>query len=691
MNNMLSSRHPLFLSIACILSAPFTCAAQTSEDAAALDSVFVLGKITVKGQPTDTPGDGVVSQQEMWRLDTPTLDAAVKLIPGVTATQDTNGRRNEHDIFVRGFGRLQVPLLIDGIRVYLPADNRLDYRRFLTADLAEIQISKGQASVIDGPGALGGVINLVTRKPAQPFEARLQLGVDFDRTGGYDGPTASASLGTRQARYYAQASASLRDIDAWKLPSSYQGTSIQPAGDRLRSASRDAGINLKVGITPNARDEYSLSYTRQQGAKGAPLNVYNDPPNPPNSYWDWPEWDIANLYFLSNTSIGDRGWIKTKLYRNTFDNVLDAYDDASYSSQSNKGRFHSVYGDTSNGISLEAGLRASERSETRAALHWRSDRHSEYNINRPTSPTFRSQEPTQRSREDTLALALETTWYPTPTLDLTIGVARERNRVKQAQDYSATRGLFEYPSGGSAAWNGQMAAHWQASAASRLGVSLSSRTRFPTLFERFSTRFGTAIPNPDLGTERATNIELSWQYAPSDDTHLEAALFHSRIAGMIQTVIVDAGPPQMTQTQNVGNGEIHGIELGGQMQLSGQLVVGGNATWLHRGIRDPLQPGIRPIGTPGTQALLYATWQPVEKITITPSVDFADDRWSDGPGGSYLRTGRYTNVNLQMEWKATESLRLAVGGKNLADDRYELAWGFPEPGRSFYVKGQLAF
>ena len=36
------------------------------------------------------------------------------------------------------------------------------------ADIAAIQIQKGYASVLDGPGAMGGAINLVTMKPTKP-------------------------------------------------------------------------------------------------------------------------------------------------------------------------------------------------------------------------------------------------------------------------------------------------------------------------------------------------------------------------------------------------------------------------------------------------------------------------------------------------------------------------------------------
>lgn len=66
------------------------------------------------------------------------------MVPGVSAA-NSGGSRNERLIFVRGFDRFQVPLSIDGIRVYLPADNRLDFGRFLTPDLAEIDRYRRQS------------------------------------------------------------------------------------------------------------------------------------------------------------------------------------------------------------------------------------------------------------------------------------------------------------------------------------------------------------------------------------------------------------------------------------------------------------------------------------------------------------------------------------------------------------------
>ena len=157
-------------------------------------------------------------------------------MPGVVSTFDANGRRNESDIFVRGFGRWQVPLMVDGVRIYLPADNRLDFARFLTADIAEIQIQKGYASVLDGPGAMGGAINLVTRTPTKPFEAEGSIW-----TGGRsdaEGWNGYAMVGTRQPRFYVQGSANYSDADYWSLSGNYEPTAQLAAAGRPRVSAR---------------------------------------------------------------------------------------------------------------------------------------------------------------------------------------------------------------------------------------------------------------------------------------------------------------------------------------------------------------------------------------------------------------------------------------------------------------------
>ena len=657
----------------------------------AQDNVFELGKlsvITVIGEAYDSDTtDNTVTVEDVWTYNRNTLDEAIKLIPGVTSTLDGTARRNERGIFVRGFGRWQVPLAIDGIRIYLPADNRLDFNRFLTQDLAEIEVQKGYVSVLDGPGGMGGAINLVTRKPSEPFEAELRAGFSEGEQDAY------AMAGTRQERFYVQGSVSYLDRDYWQLSDDFVPTIIEDGGERNGSDNSDSRANFKVGFTPNDTDEYSLSYTAQSGEKGAPLHVYNNPPNPPNSFWRWPTWDIGNLYWLSSTQLGpnDDVVLKTKLFYNTYENSLFAYDDATYTTQSAAGRFQSFYDDTGYGGSVEVSTPLGDRNTFGSAFHYRRDEHTEFNDNRPTSPTFRSVEPVQETLENTWSLAVENTFAATDKLDLVAGLSHEANELKKAQEFNATAGLFDYPTGDTDATNLQGAAYWQYTDERQLRAVISSRTRFPTIFERFSTRFGTALPNPELEPERAINYEIGWAAQLTDELNLSTAVFYADVEDMIQTVVASAGPPQITQARNVGDGEFYGVEFGVQAELGELWSVAANYTYLQREITDALQPGYEVPGAPDHAAFVAFTYEPSARLSITPSLELAGDRWSDVTGGGYVRTGDYTLLNVQLQYRGSELWEIAIGGTNLLDENFELAQGYPEPGTNVYLRMRLNF
>src|SRR5690606_36529457 len=208
-------------------------AAPAHAQGAPADTGFDLGRILVIGQRTAgveiTPS--TLSSGAMLTFNRNSLDEAADLMPGVSAS-NSGGSRNERLIFVRGFDRFQVPLGIDGVRVYLPADNRLDYGRFLTPDVAEVQVSKGYASVLDGPGAMGGAINLVTRKPTGEFEIEARTVLELDRDLDYAGYTAFAMLGTRQDQWYAQGSFARTFRDHWDLAGGFVPTATEDGGER---------------------------------------------------------------------------------------------------------------------------------------------------------------------------------------------------------------------------------------------------------------------------------------------------------------------------------------------------------------------------------------------------------------------------------------------------------------------------
>ena len=674
-------------------------AQEVQPESAAQGNVFVLGQVVLTATEESARAGTITEVTAENVLDTnrQTLDDALRVVPGVTVG-NTGGSRNERLIYVRGFDRLQVPLSIDGIRVYLPADNRLDFGRFLTPDLAEVQVQKGYVSVLNGPGAMGGAINLVTLQPTKPFEGEARLGVEAGNRGDITGKTGFLSFGTRQDMYYAQASYLWRDSDGYYLSRDFKPTPGQGRGLRSNSATKDTRLNIKLGYTPNATDEYVLSYTRQTGSKDAPYNVeqpimgLTPPPLPEGQSfqrdWRWPTWNIESLAFYSNTSFGESGYLKTKVYANTFDNVLRAYDDYAHTTQALRRSFNSTYDDDAYGVSLEVGGDLSATNTLRGALHYRRDKHDDIQLSQPDVNDIPS--PTKRSEEDTWSAALENTWRASDRLTIIAGISYDRAKVNVASRSDVDQG---WPTGSANAVNWQMAALYAADAGD-FHASLSSRTRFPTLFNRYSTRFGTAVPNPDLKSERALTAELGYSGNLGPVT-LDGAIFYSRIEDMIQSVPVGT---DLSQSQNVGKGRIAGLEFSTSYEISPTLALQANYTYLHRKIEDPVRAGLRATDVPTHAANLRLEWMAQDNLKIAPSLELASSRWTDSAiqptdpeQVAYTKVPGFGLVNLDVDWQVTDRATMVFGLRNVFDRSYELVDGYPEAGRSFFLTNRITF
>ncbi|HEX2957745.1 MAG TPA: TonB-dependent receptor, partial [Chitinispirillaceae bacterium] len=264
---------------------------------------FELGKIEVKGKKISS--DNLTSQidsKKMEKHNITNVGQALNALPGISIS--TIGARYETGVNIRGFDLRQVPLYLDGIPQYVPYDGYVDLGRFTTFDLSEIRIEKGYSSIMYGPNAMGGAINLVTRKPIHKFEFDGMIG-----TRGYkksatelnwlpliSGNQFSMNFGSRISdKLYITAGASGLYLDSYNLSEDFKVTAYQPSGLRNQSYHRDAKASAKIGFTPNKGSEYALSYMYQHGEKGGPLYAGPDASVKPR-YWRWPYWDKQSVY-----------------------------------------------------------------------------------------------------------------------------------------------------------------------------------------------------------------------------------------------------------------------------------------------------------------------------------------------------------------------------------------------------------
>ncbi|MDR2093868.1 MAG: TonB-dependent receptor [Azoarcus sp.] len=641
------------------------------------EGVFRLGEITVTAtaeNETSPLAPDTLDSEQLQDFSREGLVESLNLIPGVSTTPGA-GSRNEAIISVRGFNRWQVPLLLDGIRLYLPADNRIDFDRFLTPDLAEIQVSKGYVSVLNGPDGMGGAINLVTRKPVKPFEAELRASAAFSNDGHYNGNTVYANLGARREAFYVQGSIEQRDVRGWYLSDDFKSTVAEDGGKRDHTGKKDWRANLKAGFTPNATDEYSLNFVKQRGEKHGIGSVDGASAI---SIWDWPVWDVWSLYWLSHTQLGTKSYIKTRAYYNKFENDLVAYTNVSLSAKN----WTSYYDDEAYGASVELGTDGISGHTLKGALHWRRDNHTEWQ----NMHSLDSVEPRQNTDEDVFSAALEETWHVTPQFDLVFGLSRDARLTDKAEEY-ANNVKFGQPTADKWATNYQAAAIWRYRDTGSAHFSVSDRTRFPTMFERFSSRFGGAISNPRLEPERARNIELGIKDRIAPRVAGSVAIFHNKIDDAIESVRISYAGDVYSQSQNVGEVIYRGIEFGITAMPTDTLEIGANYTFLETEYEAD-EAG----DWPRHKGFIYAKWQPTPKLTLIPALELSDNRRiSNSTASGYVRTGAYELLSLKVAYRLLPEWELSLTGRNLLDKNYQFSDGYPQEGRSFMVSTRYQF
>lgn len=177
----------------------------------ALDPIVVTAR-GMAGAVSRTPGGvGVVEMEEIDRGRPVSLTDITRMIPGVEKTSDSPWGS---DINIRGLGRNSVLFLIDGCRVNTATDINARFGLINSDDIERIEVLKGPISSLYGWGAIGGVVNVITRKgayspaPASRGEIRVQAATNPSGYGTYglgvwEGPDAWF-LGSGGYRDYAE-------------------------------------------------------------------------------------------------------------------------------------------------------------------------------------------------------------------------------------------------------------------------------------------------------------------------------------------------------------------------------------------------------------------------------------------------------------------------------------------------------
>ncbi len=112
----------------------------------------------------------VITGEEIERKQQRTLSDVLRDVPGLSLVQ-TGGPGGLTSVFMRGTNANHTKVLVDGIDVSDPstANGDFDFAHLLAADIERVEVLRGPQSGLYGSDAIGGVINVVTKRgPGAP-------------------------------------------------------------------------------------------------------------------------------------------------------------------------------------------------------------------------------------------------------------------------------------------------------------------------------------------------------------------------------------------------------------------------------------------------------------------------------------------------------------------------------------------
>lgn len=244
-----------------------------------------------------TGGDvKVITREEIEKRHQTDLTEAIKRIPGVTF-QNPGYRGGEYgyQFYNNGVsinGDTRVIILVDGRRVDNGASTRVgDNTKKGTKstgvnldqvtnmeNVDKIEVIKGPGASVYGSDALGGVINIITRKGAADNKGSIDLA-----TGSWDkhkyALSYSGSAGEDKSwHYFVSAN---RDMSG---DTKYKDGSVGETGTLGGSNYKEDGVNIRVDKDFNDKQSLKVWYNFKQGRDGYPIATPN------LKYWNEKDW-----------------------------------------------------------------------------------------------------------------------------------------------------------------------------------------------------------------------------------------------------------------------------------------------------------------------------------------------------------------------------------------------------------------
>ena len=608
--------------------------------AAAGPPEIVVVTATRTSQPLDVTGTSmsVVTAED---IDTQQIDIVSDVLaqtPGLTVVRN-GGPGQPTNILMRGAEGGQTLVLVDGVRINDPSATTgyAILGDVLANGIDRIEVLRGPQSTLYGSDAIGGVVNILTKRGG-PFA--LSTRAEGGSFGTYR--FNAAANGTEGALEYGAAA-------------NYYGTDGISAAD-AKNGNREtdgyhhfgAAGNLRWHVADAVSADARLYYTNARDS-------FDGYPPPTYTFQDTHEYGrnaLLAAYGGVNVSLLDGRFasrfavLHTDSDRKSFDPASAPAENFFAKGFATRFEYQGVFeADQTNELVFGA------ETETRTL--------STHSIYDPT--------PLPTKGSDRIN-GFYAQWQTKPLEGLTLTGGARHDDDKDFGGHNSVK----------------IAGAWQALAATPIRANYGDGFKAPSLYELFS-QYSNPIEalKPETAKGWEAGIDQGFGEVRASFTYFERRTknqidFFS--CWGVTSAACTLRAAQGGYYYNVGRSRATGVEAAVSAWLSDTLDVSANYTNLSD---IDLATGLQLARRPHNSASAVATWRPTADLTLGIGANYVGKRFDDAYHSTALSAA--TQVKLFASWKLGEYIELFGRVENLFDDRAEPVAGYGAPGRAFYA------
>ncbi|MDF1791106.1 MAG: TonB-dependent receptor [Thalassobaculaceae bacterium] len=563
----------------------------------------------------------VITRQEIERRQIRSVPEALRRVPGLTITNN-GGQGKATSVFLRGTESDHVLVLINGVRVGSATLGTFNFESLSIDDVERIEVVRGPRSYLYGSEALGGIIQIFTRKPTETTHAHASVGYGTDET-----MEGQAGFSGRASGVGFSASTSYIRTDGFN--SCGNGTTIPTGGCFNSEPDKDGFERSSVSG--------ALDYTFSNGIKVEGSGLYATSEN---------EFDgsFVNESEGVNYVLGARALASPTDYWDVTAGIGHTVDDADNFLD---GAYQTSFTTERNSLSLQNDLYLFDDHISTIGVDFQRDE-----VGGNTAYA-------EDSRDNTGVFAQHRAEFGRHTVQLS-------GRVDENEQFGG------YLTGGAAYG-------YRITEALRATASYGTAFKAPTFNELYYPGFG----NADLEPEQSENAEVGLA-ATVGGFALGANLFHTEIDNLIaydSSIFAPANvdKARITGLELTASGETMGFLLSASATFLDARNASGGANDGNQLPRRAEQAYTLSVDrTVGDLGLGFGSF------AFGGDVHHESERYDDLANTTELAA--FTTLDLRANWAATENWGVDLKLSNVFDEEYETASFYNQQGRAFFLR-----